>query len=307
MITCDIAYTEISRGGLPGSPVITTTSFFMFSRLKQLPYFTLTSSNFIKSLFSCNSIGFQAVRISLSSNICFFSANGLNSDNNDICIFAKATSSDVTNSEYLRIGWDTTDYIISSNKIGTGIVHNIKMECGIVDQFVLKNDGTISISSTSVSSCSSIGALVLTKGGLSIDCTENASSSSVGGAITVVGGVSIAKDTYIGGVLNLNNVELRSSITQNSYSSIVITSSDNKYPSVFLQGHSSVNSSVYPVEMRLYNLGNDDNDLDGISYEMLRNYYELTSNKKEVVQLADKYHILIPANTSKRTFSGFDA
>jgi hypothetical protein len=43
----------------------------------------------------------------------------------------------------------------------------------------------------------------------------------------------------------------------------------------------------------------DDNDLDGISYEMLRNYYELTSNKKEVVQLADKYHILIPANTSK--------
>ena len=39
-------------------------------------------------------------------------------------------------------------------------------------------------------SCSSIGALVLTKGGLSIDCTENASSSSVGGAITVVGGVA---------------------------------------------------------------------------------------------------------------------
>ena len=205
---------------------------------------------------SNDSFSFESM--TASSNICFFSANGLNSDNNDICIFAKATSSDVTNSEYLRIGWDTTDYVISSNKIGTGIVHNIKMECGIVDQFVLKNDGTISISSTSVSSCSSIGALVLTKGGLSIDCTENASSSSVGGAITVVGGVSIAKDTYIGGVLNLNNVELRSSITQNSYSSIVITSSDNKYPSVFLQGHSSVNSSVYPVEMRLYNLGNDD-------------------------------------------------
>ena len=46
----------------------------------------------------------------------------MNSDNNDICIFAKATSSDVSNSEYLRIGWDTTDYVISSNKIGTGVV-----------------------------------------------------------------------------------------------------------------------------------------------------------------------------------------
>ena len=49
-------------------------------------------------------------------------------------------------------------------------------------------------------SCSSIGALVLTKGGLSIDCTENASSSSVGGAMTIDGGTSIAKDVYIGGI-----------------------------------------------------------------------------------------------------------
>lgn len=233
---------------------------------------------------SNDSLSFESM--TASSNICFFSANGLNSDNNDICIFAKATSSDVSDSEYLRIGWDTSNYVISSNKIGTGVVHDIKMECGIFDQFILKNDGTISISSTSVSSCSSIGALVLTKGGLSIDCTENASSSSVGGAITIVGGASIAKDTYIGGVLNLNSVQLQSDVT-----SLVITSSDNKYPNVFLQGHSSINSSVYPVEMRLYNLG-DDNSInteglqiktnDGLSGYNISTFYEGSGDNKTI-------------------------
>jgi len=42
-----------------------------------------------------------------------------------------------------------------------------------------------------------------------------------------------------------------------------------------------------------------ENELDGLSFEDLRKYYEFTSTKKEVKQLADKYHVLIPSNTSK--------
>jgi len=238
---------------------------------------------------SNNSFSFESM--TGSSNICFFSANGLNSDDNDICIFAKGTSKNIVNSEYLRIGWDTTDYVISSNNIGTGVVHDIKIECGIFDQFVLKNDGTISVSSTTVSSCSSIGSLVLTKGGLSIGCTENASSSSVGGAMTIVGGASVAKDVYIGGMLNLNSVQFQSRVTQNSYSSLVITSSDNKYPSMFLEGHSSVNSSVYPFEIRLYNLGKDDSiNTEGLQIKTnddllgynISTFYEGSGNNKTI-------------------------
>lgn len=55
----------------------------------------------------------------------------------------------------------------------------------------------------------STGNLVM-NGGISIQTTENAKSVTSGGGITIAGGASIGKDLYIGGQININSMNLRS-------------------------------------------------------------------------------------------------
>ena len=59
---------------------------------------------------------------------------------------------------------------------------------------------------------SSSGSLIVS-GGISIKNTVNSTSNTSGGALTIAGGVSINKNTFIGGSLHVNNVD----ITPNSF------------------------------------------------------------------------------------------
>ena len=205
-----------------------------------------------------NGLSFQSG--TTSSNINFFTATGQSSEANDVCIFASGLNGDVTNSEYLRLGWNTTDYIISSNKSGTGVPHHIIISSGITNQIVARTDGNVVLSSTTPSVNSSTGTLILQKGGLSINATENSSSFTEGGSLTVAGGASVEKDVYIGQNVLLGKtsvIKLSSNIVDNTYSSLVLTSSPDHYPHLQLIGHSSINGSEHNAEICVYSLGND--------------------------------------------------
>jgi hypothetical protein len=63
----------------------------------------------------------------------------------------------------------------------------------------------ITFSDTTVSTSSSVGSVKIA-GSIAISNTTNASSSTVGGSFTTAGGMSVAKDTYVGGALDVNGV-----------------------------------------------------------------------------------------------------
>ena len=194
------------------------------------------------------------------SSINFFTYNGVNATN-DLCIFGNGLPNDVTNSEYLKLGWNRDDYILSVNNLGTGVKQNLVIQSGITNQIVVKNDGTVTFNSTTGSTNSSTGALVIQNGGLSINNTQNATDVSNGGSLTVAGGTSITKDLLIGG-----DLKLRSGTTSEiTFSTININSSSSclqiisaLYPSIHLIADGSVSGSPYPVEMSLYSLGSNE-------------------------------------------------
>jgi hypothetical protein len=203
-----------------------------------------------------NSLSFQSV--SDNSNINFFTYDGLTTTSNELCIFSTGLPNSVTNSSYMNIGWNDTDYIISSNKTGSGSLYDIVIQSGFPNQMVVKTDGSIVFGSTVLSTSSTNGSIILQSGGLGINSTENVTNISNGGAVTIAGGISIAKDTYVGGTFVLgtsSGIRLDSTVTDTTRSSFVVTSSTNNYPSFILQGDSSVNATKYPVQVELYKLG----------------------------------------------------
>lgn len=202
-----------------------------------------------------DSLSFQSSSNNLDIN--FFTANGTNSDSNELKIFANGTITNVDDSEYLNIGWDTLSYKISSKKTGLGSDHDIILESGISDQLMIKNDGIVIVSSTK-SSISNNSAAFIVNGGISINSTENVVNFSQGGGITIGGGASIQKDVLIGGgvFLGINeSISLHTETTSNSFSSLLVNGSENLYPSLHLQAHSSSNISSYQNEFVIYSLG----------------------------------------------------
>jgi hypothetical protein len=196
------------------------------------------------------------------SSINFFTYNGVNA-NNDLCIFGNGLPNDVSNSEYLKLGWNRDDYILSINNLGTGNKQNLVIQSGIDNQIVVKNDGTVTFNSTSESTNSSTGALVIQRGGLSINNTQNATDVFNGGALTIAGGSSIGKDLLIGGDFKLHSgttseITFSTMNINSSSSCLQISSSLNKYPSIHIIAHESVSGSEYPVEMSLYSLGSSE-------------------------------------------------
>ena len=195
-----------------------------------------------------------------------FTDSGDGSDGNEICIYSLGVSNNVTDSEYLRIGWNKSDYIISSNNIGNGILRNIVLQSGVNNQIVLESDGTTRLHGSILSSNSSTGTLVLQNGGLSINSTKNAIDISSGGALTIAGGVSISKDVLIGGKVILNADEM-SNITfttemMGSFSNLIISGSANTYPAIKIIGDSSINESIYPFQCNLFSLGSEENNVN---------------------------------------------
>jgi hypothetical protein len=208
-----------------------------------------------------NSLSFQGNLSGAPFSFNYFSADG-NNDNN-LKIFGSGLSSNNTNSEFLQIGWDSNigKYSISSNTTGTGIIRDIILQSGTPNQINIKNDGSTIFNSSIDSINSSTGTLILQNGGLAINSVVNSTNVSNGGSLTVAGGASIAKDVFIGGDLTFNADSLSKIRTttilseSNSYSSLQIFGSDNKYPSIHLVADPLVNTTQHPFNFKMFSLG----------------------------------------------------
>jgi trimeric autotransporter adhesin len=87
------------------------------------------------------------------------------------------------------------------------------------------NHGQLLLYSTTPSSNSSDGALVIFNGGFSINSTASAQSATRGGAMTIAGGVAIAKNIVIGGKADISDVEATTSTLANVLATNVSTGS----------------------------------------------------------------------------------
>lgn len=195
-----------------------------------------------------------------------FTADGDSNDSIDLKIVSLGSPNVMTNSEYLKIGWDKNiqKYILSTINTGSGINRNIILQCGNnVGQLELNTNGTLKMSSTTVSTSSSSGALVL-NGGISINNTNDSVSFTEGGAMTLAGGLSINKTFYV-----RNNINMFSSSgnitfsTQNSKGDLLLSNPSSYYS---LAGNGGTTNNI---SLSLFNLNNS---LSG-DYECFRIHY----------------------------------
>ena len=146
-----------------------------------------------------NDLSIQGQSVAESSSICFFTKDGDRNENNDIKIFGFGQPNGVVNSEYVKLGWDTTNYVLSTNKSGTGVANQLCIETdNNVEQIKLLIDGSVYMSSTKQSNNSTTGGLVL------------------------AGGVGVTKSVYIGDELSVTN-SLKGLFNSNTLGNIFTT------------------------------------------------------------------------------------
>lgn len=154
--------------------------------------------------FSGNSSGnlnIQSKVTSIGHKQRHFTNDGDNTDSNTIEIYGLGTPNSVTNSEFIKIGFEPTSYNIKTQSTGTGTSRDLNIETGSnIGQLKLLNTGQISLSSTEASTSSSNGAIRLS-GGISINNSTNSINAGNGGTFTTTGGAAIAQDLYVGGNL----------------------------------------------------------------------------------------------------------
>ena len=147
----------------------------------------------------------QAGSSGITSKSAYFTKNGNNDADNVIEIYGTGTPSGLTNTEYLRAGFElaTTAYCIRSSSAGTGTARPLNLETqGNTGQISLLTNNTVTFSGTTASTSSTVGSIVLA-GSIAINNTTNASAITNGGTLTSGGGAAFAKDVYIGGNLNV--------------------------------------------------------------------------------------------------------
>ena len=177
-----------------------------------------------------NDLSIQSQSIAEPSSICFFTKDGDTNDTNDIKIFGLGQPNSVSDSEYLKVGWDTDNYIISSNKTGNGESTQLVLQTNEhLEQIKLLTDGSVYMSTTKHSTNSSTGGLVL-NGGVSIHNTNDALYLTSGGALTVGGGASIKKSIHVGNIVNIYSTSGNISMyAQNEDGDFVITNPSDRY------------------------------------------------------------------------------
>lgn len=222
-----------------------------------------------------NDLSIQGQTIATPSSLCLFTKDGDSNDNCDIKIFGSGLPNNVSNSEYLKIGWDTNNYVISSNQSGTGTISNLILQTGINSrQLELLSNGSLYCSSTINSTNSSTGGLVIS-GGLSISNTSDAISLTQGGSVTVNGGVSVMKSMYIGNVLNIystgGNISLSS---KNTSGDLLLSNPTNKF---IFAGNNTF--TKFNNDISLYSLNNDNiGNYEVLNIKSSSNCYNINSN-----------------------------
>jgi hypothetical protein len=212
-----------------------------------------------------NSLCIQSQNAGTAMSFGYFTKDGNTTSDNDLKLFGNGLPNSVTNSEYLKIGWNasSSNYILSTNQSGSGINRILVLQSGISNQIILSTDGSTIMSSTSASINSSVGALVLLSGGVSINSTVTAASISQGGALTIKGGLSVAQNAYVGTTLNINannsngNIQL---FSQNTTGTLAILSPNSNF---VLSGITA--SNTYASTWSLYSLNNETSG----NYELL--------------------------------------
>lgn len=192
-------------------------------------------------------LSFQSDNPGEDSSINFFTKSGDFTENNNLCIFGLGLPNQTTNSEYLQLGWNSTNntYYIGTQQSGTGVLRDFVLGN---DQIVLQSGGNVLFNTESIidNVCNIIS-------------TEDSTGVSTG-ALRVMGGTTITKDLHLGKDFYLSSGEdyqMKMNTTlDNNFSTLTITGSTNKYPSINLVGDSSVSSTVYPFNFSMYSLGN---------------------------------------------------
>lgn len=223
---------------------------------------------------SSDELSIQGQNIASPTSLCFFTKDGDSNDNCDIKIFGRGLPNNVVNSEYLKIGWNNVDYIINTNKAGTGNASQLILQTNNnVEQIKLLTNGTLYTSSTMSSLNASTGALVM-MGGLSIECTSDATSITQGGSLSINGGASVMKSMYIGNVLNIYSTNGNISLySQNTAGDLLISNPTDKF---IFAGNNKL--TQYFNSLSLFSLNNSKSS----NYEVLSMYnsdnsYSITS------------------------------
>lgn len=206
--------------------------------------------------YTQNDLSIQSQSISAPLSVCFFTTDGDSLDTNDIKIFGLGLPNNTTNSEYLKIGWDTSNYIISTNNNGTGVIKPIVLQSGINNQLVLLTDGSLLANSTKQSTNSSTGGLVLL-GGLSINNTNDSVSLTNGGSLTTNGGISIKKSINVGNTVNIYSTSGNVKLYAQTSGNFVISNPTSNF--IFTNNNTTSNTS----SITLYSL-NDNNNYESL-------------------------------------------
>jgi hypothetical protein len=193
-------------------------------------------------------LSFQSSNVSEKSSVNFFTQNGTATEDNDICIFGLGLPSQTSDSEYLRLGWDSTNnyYEIAAKHSGTGVLRDLVLGGQGV---VIQTSGTILFNNQTV--VDNIFDIV---------STENSTGVSTG-SLRVAGGATIARDLFLNNDLVLGSetdecqMKINTTVIDN-FSTLTFTGSQNKYPSIHVIGDTSVSSMVYPFDFSMYSLGN---------------------------------------------------
>lgn len=243
-----ISNTSSSHIFYAGTSAVTSNEIFTITgegnlRLsgKTQPY------NIIGGGKSDNNLSFQSNNLSENSSINFFTQDGNLTNDNDLCIFGLGLPNQTTDSEYLRLGWNSTNnyYEIGAKHSGTGILRDLALGN---EQIILQTTGNLLINAPSV--IDNIFDIV---------STENSTGISTG-ALRVAGGVTIKKDLFLTNDFVLGNevdYQIKMNTTlNNNFSTLTLTGAPNKYPSVNIVGDTSVSSTVYPFDFSMYSLGN---------------------------------------------------
>lgn len=238
-------------------------------------------------------LSFQSGNLSEQSSINFFTKEGTATQNNDICIFGLGLPSQTSNSEHLRLGWDSTNnyYEIAAKHSGTGILRNLVLGN---QQVVIQTSGTILFNNQIV-----VDHIV------DIFSTENSTGVSTG-SLRVAGGATIKKDLFLNNDFVLGSEEVESQIKMNTtlidnFSTLTITGSQNKYPSIHIIGDTSVSSTVYPFDFSMYSLGNPNAlNNESLQFSTTTNGYHIKTTHKGVgfarfidIHSLDNYNQLI--------------
>jgi len=206
---------------------------------------------------STNALSIQSQNGSTEFSLDLFTKNGDTNESIDLKVFGNGLPNNINNSEWMSLGWSvsSSNYIISTNQLGSGLHRDLVFQSGIQNQLVISKDGTVSLSSTSVSTNSSTGAFVLLSGGLSINSTITATSISQGGAVTIAGGMSVNKNMYIGTTLNIcssnGNITL-----YNSRGTLSINSPDATFVYSGITTSNTYNSTITLYSLNNTTIGN---------------------------------------------------